>query len=63
VPVLLHGAYALADFNTATVKEGHAKGVIPPVSDPLQGVEEDRKGFSITGITDYSTHSNLTSLR
>jgi hypothetical protein len=39
-----------------------AEGVIAPLGDPLQGVEQNWKGISITGITNYPVHSNVTSI-
>jgi hypothetical protein len=51
--VFFHSAHALRELDAVAVEEGHAEGVIAPVGDPLQGVEQNWKGISITGITNY----------
>jgi hypothetical protein len=60
--VFFHSAHALRELDAVAVEEGHAEGVIAPVGDPLQGVEQNWKGISITGITNYPAHSNVTSI-
>src|SRR6185503_13623058 len=56
---LAHAALLLGDAELALVADGDARRVVAAILQPVQPLEQDRRGLALADVTDDSAHDDV----